>query len=148
VNVQADPRFRSKVTDIRQLQVRNNQGQMVRLGTLLDVRDTSGPVMVMRYKVPVAGGDDVGAAHPRLIAADRLKLTRFDDPEQIALIFKRQRINLVQQEGAVPGRRELALFVVVGPGARPLEVPPAGRPAATVVHSPYRPHPGSARGRG
>ena len=31
--------------DIRQLQVRNNQGQMIPLGTLLDVRDTSGPVL-------------------------------------------------------------------------------------------------------
>jgi multidrug efflux pump subunit AcrB len=51
VNIQADPRFRSQVTDIRQLQVRNNQGQMIRLGTLLDVRDTSGPVMVMRYNM-------------------------------------------------------------------------------------------------
>ena len=35
----------------RQLQVRNNQGQMVRLGTLMDVRNTSGPVMVMRYNI-------------------------------------------------------------------------------------------------
>jgi multidrug efflux pump len=51
VNVQADPRFRARVSDIRQLQVRNNQGQMVRLGTLMDVRDTSGPVMVMRYNM-------------------------------------------------------------------------------------------------
>ena len=34
VNVQADPRFRSEVSDIRQLQVRNNQGQMIRLGTV------------------------------------------------------------------------------------------------------------------
>jgi multidrug efflux pump len=51
VNVQADPRFRSQVSDILQLQVRNNQGQMVRLGTVLDVRDTSGPVMVMRYNM-------------------------------------------------------------------------------------------------
>jgi multidrug efflux pump subunit AcrB len=51
VNVQADPRFRGKVSDIRQLQVRNNQGQMVRLGTLLDVRDTAGPAMVMRYNM-------------------------------------------------------------------------------------------------
>jgi multidrug efflux pump subunit AcrB len=51
VNVQADPKFRSKVSDIGQLQVRNNQGQMVRLGTVLDVRDTSGPVMVMRYNL-------------------------------------------------------------------------------------------------
>jgi multidrug efflux pump len=51
VNVQADPRFRNQVSDIRQLQVRNSLGQMVRLGTLLDVRDTSGPVMVMRYNM-------------------------------------------------------------------------------------------------
>lgn len=51
VNVQADPRFRSQVSDIRQLQVRNNQGQMLRLGTVMDVRDTSGPVMVMRYNM-------------------------------------------------------------------------------------------------
>jgi multidrug efflux pump len=51
VNVQADPKFRGQVPDIRQLQVRNNQGQMIRLATLLDVRDTSGPVMVMRYNM-------------------------------------------------------------------------------------------------
>ncbi|HEY1379485.1 MAG TPA: efflux RND transporter permease subunit, partial [Gemmataceae bacterium] len=54
VNVQADPKFRGQVSDIRQLQVRNNQGQMIRLGTLLDVRDTSGPVMVMRYNLYTA----------------------------------------------------------------------------------------------
>jgi multidrug efflux pump len=51
VNVQADQNFRNLVPDIRRLQVRNNQGQMVRLGTFLDVRDTVGPVMVMRYNM-------------------------------------------------------------------------------------------------
>jgi multidrug efflux pump subunit AcrB len=51
VNVQADPRFRDQVENIKQLQVRNTQGQMIRLGTMLDVRDTSGPVMVMRYNL-------------------------------------------------------------------------------------------------
>jgi multidrug efflux pump subunit AcrB len=51
VNIQADPRFRGQVADILRLQVRNSQGQMVRLGTLMDVRDTSGPVMVMRYNM-------------------------------------------------------------------------------------------------
>jgi hydrophobe/amphiphile efflux-1 (HAE1) family protein len=51
VNVQADPQFRNQVPDVRQLQVRNNQGQMVRLATLMTVRDTSGPVMVMRYNL-------------------------------------------------------------------------------------------------
>src|SRR4029079_16571236 len=51
VNLQADPEFRKKVPDVRELQVRNRAGQMVRLGTLLDVGDTSGPVMVMRYNM-------------------------------------------------------------------------------------------------
>jgi multidrug efflux pump len=51
VNVQADPQFRNQVPDVRQLQVRNNQGQMVRLATLMTVRDTSGPVMIMRYNL-------------------------------------------------------------------------------------------------
>jgi multidrug efflux pump subunit AcrB len=51
VNIQAAPGFRNDVSAIRRLQVRNNQGQMIRLGTLLEVRDTSGPVMVMRYNM-------------------------------------------------------------------------------------------------
>ena len=56
VNVQADQRFRDKVPDILRLQVRNNQGQMIRLGSLMDVRDVSGPVMEMRYNMYSAAG--------------------------------------------------------------------------------------------
>jgi multidrug efflux pump len=51
VNIQADQRFRSDIPDIGQLQVRNNQGQMVRLATVLDVRDRSGPVVIQRYNM-------------------------------------------------------------------------------------------------
>ena len=51
VNVQADRRFRRQASDLRQLQVANRQGQMVRLGTVMDIRDVSGPVMVMRYNM-------------------------------------------------------------------------------------------------
>jgi multidrug efflux pump subunit AcrB len=51
VNVQADQRFRDQDRDIRQLQVRNDSGQMIPLGTVLDMRSTSGPVMVMRYNM-------------------------------------------------------------------------------------------------
>jgi hydrophobe/amphiphile efflux-1 (HAE1) family protein len=51
VNVQADARYRDRVSDIKKLQVRNNQNQMVRLGTLLTVRNTSGPVSLMRYNM-------------------------------------------------------------------------------------------------
>lgn len=55
VNIQADQRFRSEVNDILQYQVRNNQGQMVRLGTLMEIRDDSGPVVVLRYNMYSAG---------------------------------------------------------------------------------------------
>src|SRR5262249_51205494 len=51
VVVQADQEFRDRVAEIRKLQVKNNNGQMVRLGTLMDVRDTSGPVMLLRYNL-------------------------------------------------------------------------------------------------
>ena len=51
VNLQADTRFRDRVEDIKELQVRNATNQMIRLGTLMDVRDTGGPVMVMRYNM-------------------------------------------------------------------------------------------------
>jgi multidrug efflux pump len=51
VNIQADQKFRGDAQDIRQLQVRNNQGQMIRLATLLEVSNTGGPVSVMRYNM-------------------------------------------------------------------------------------------------
>jgi multidrug efflux pump len=51
VNVQADARFRNKISDILRLQVRNSNGQMVNMRTIMRVRNTSGPVMVMRYNM-------------------------------------------------------------------------------------------------
>jgi multidrug efflux pump len=51
VNLQADARYRDRVRAIRQLQVKNNQRQMIELGTLLKVRSTSGPVLVTTYNL-------------------------------------------------------------------------------------------------
>jgi multidrug efflux pump subunit AcrB len=73
VNIQADQRFRNRVEDIRQLQVRNNQGQMIRLGTLLDVRDTSGPVMVMRYNLYSAAAI-TGSTKPGTSSGDAIAI--------------------------------------------------------------------------
>jgi multidrug efflux pump len=51
VNVMADTRFRQRVDDIQQLKVRNTKGQMVPLATILTVRDSTGPVLLMRYNM-------------------------------------------------------------------------------------------------
>jgi len=54
LNIQADHRFRDRIEEIKLLRVRNKQGQMAPLGTLLTVRDDSGPVMIMRYNMYAA----------------------------------------------------------------------------------------------
>ena len=54
VNIQADRRYRELESDILQLQVRNSQGEMIRLGTLMNVRESSGPVALMRYNMYAA----------------------------------------------------------------------------------------------
>ncbi len=54
VNVQADASFRKQVEDLRRLKVRNDKGTMVPLAAIASVRETTGPVMVVRYNMYTA----------------------------------------------------------------------------------------------
>jgi multidrug efflux pump len=63
VTIQAEGRYRSREEDINLLEVRNKKGQMVPLGTLVSVRDVSGPVMVTRYNLYPAAAI-TGMIHP------------------------------------------------------------------------------------
>ena len=51
VMVQADQDFRSRVSDIERLEVRNAQGNMIPVGTLAQVRDTVGPQVITRFNM-------------------------------------------------------------------------------------------------
>ncbi len=51
VKVQAAPQFRIRSEDINQLEVRNNSGEMVPIGTLVDVEDTLGPQVIYRFNL-------------------------------------------------------------------------------------------------
>jgi len=51
VNVQADAPFRTDAETLRQFKVRNRDGDMVPLGAVAEVRDSSGPVQVTRYNM-------------------------------------------------------------------------------------------------
>jgi multidrug efflux pump len=54
VNVQAEGDYRNRVDDINLLKVRNDQGQMVPLGALTNVREIGGPIFVNRYNLYTA----------------------------------------------------------------------------------------------
>jgi HAE1 family hydrophobic/amphiphilic exporter-1 len=64
VRVQADSRFRLEVDDIQRLKVRSATGDLVPLGTLVEIRETAGPDLVQRYNtyvsVPIQGNTPPG----------------------------------------------------------------------------------------
>src|SRR5262249_2603865 len=51
VRVQADQRFRLEPEDIRRLEVRDKQGKMVPLGTLVTIERRLGPQVIPRYNL-------------------------------------------------------------------------------------------------
>jgi hydrophobe/amphiphile efflux-1 (HAE1) family protein len=95
VNVQAGPEFRARVRDVGQLQLRNNQGQMVRLATVLSVRSTSGPVLILRYNMysaaaitgNTAPGTSSGQAVPMMEAIANRQLPRSMGYEWTELMY-------------------------------------------------------------
>ena len=73
VMVQADHRFRIKPEDIRGLDARNVRGEMVPLGTLINVEDTVGPQTILRYNLyPTAS--ITGEAAPGFSSGQALNL--------------------------------------------------------------------------
>jgi multidrug efflux pump subunit AcrB len=51
VNVQGDADFREQLEGLEQLQIRNNQGKMVPFGSIAQVEDVNGPVLIQRYNM-------------------------------------------------------------------------------------------------
>ncbi len=73
VIVQADNQFRTKPEDIRLLEVRNDHGEMVPMGTLVDVERTVGPETILRYNLyPTAS--ITGSAAPGFSSGQALNL--------------------------------------------------------------------------
>jgi multidrug efflux pump len=54
VTLQAEGQYRNEIQDLNLLQVRNNQGQMVLLGTLIRPKQIGGPIAVTRYNLYTA----------------------------------------------------------------------------------------------
>jgi hydrophobe/amphiphile efflux-1 (HAE1) family protein len=96
VRAQADQQFRMERDDIQRLKVRAATGELVPLGTLVDIRDVSGPNLVQRYNmfvsVPVQGnaapGVSTGDALDRMEALARDVLPPGTDFEWTDLAYQ------------------------------------------------------------
>jgi multidrug efflux pump len=72
VNVQADAPFRVDADTVRQLKVRNADGDMVPLGAVAKVRESSGPVTITRYNMFPAA-TITGSWHPGVSTGEVLR---------------------------------------------------------------------------
>ncbi len=61
VNLQGDPEFRLRPDQVRQLKLRNLQGEMVPLGSVCRVSETGGPALVIRYNGVTAAAVNGGS---------------------------------------------------------------------------------------
>jgi HAE1 family hydrophobic/amphiphilic exporter-1 len=73
VRVQADQRFRLEPEDIRRLEVRDEQGHMVPLGTLVKVEKRLGPQIIPRYNLYPSASIN-GNAAPHVSSGQALEL--------------------------------------------------------------------------
>ncbi len=73
VKLQADASFRVDAETVKQLKVRNGDGDMVPLGAVVDIRDSVGPLTITRYNMfpsaPISG-----ASLPGVSTGDVLKM--------------------------------------------------------------------------
>jgi multidrug efflux pump subunit AcrB len=72
VNIQADSTFRANAETVKQMKVRNADGDMVPLGSVVDIRDSIGPLTVTRYNMFPAA-PITGASLPGVSTGDVLR---------------------------------------------------------------------------
>ena len=73
VRVQADQRFRLEPEDIRRIEVRDRQGKMVPLGTMVRVEKRLGPMIIPRYNL-YSSASVTGGAAPGFSTGQALQL--------------------------------------------------------------------------
>ncbi|MFL5242184.1 MAG: efflux RND transporter permease subunit [Gemmataceae bacterium] len=72
VNLQADAQFRANAETVKQMKVRNADGDMAPLGAVVDIRDSVGPLTITRYNMFPAA-TLTGASQPGVSTGDVLK---------------------------------------------------------------------------
>ncbi len=73
VIIQANANFRNKIEDVHKLKVRNEVGAMVPLGTLANVKEVNGPLVLTRYNMYPAASIN-GSAAPGISSGQAISI--------------------------------------------------------------------------
>jgi multidrug efflux pump len=100
VMAQSDSQFRAKASDIAQLKTRNGYGQMVPLGSVMQVEDTVGPDRINRYNL-YQSAEINGSAIPGVSSGEALQIMDQVAREKLPLGYAYEWTDLAYQERSV-----------------------------------------------
>ncbi|MBX3434221.1 MAG: multidrug efflux RND transporter permease subunit [Pirellulales bacterium] len=125
VRVQADQRFRVEAEDVKRLEVRNLAGDMIPIGTFVDVQETIGPQVVQRFNMyptaQVNGGPapgfSSGQAMRLMEQAARESLPAGMDFEWAGMSYQEKKLmdadSVVQSQGFILALSIVLVFLVL-----------------------------------
>jgi multidrug efflux pump subunit AcrB len=108
VVAQADAPFRAKASDVKQLKTRNAAGQMVPLGSVMDLKDITGPDRINRYNL-YPSAEINGAAAPGISSGQAIELMETLARQQLPQGYEFEWTDLAYQEKAA-GNTALFIF--------------------------------------
>jgi multidrug efflux pump len=108
VNLQAGEKFRDQAAKVRKLEVRNAQGDMVPLGTLAVIRDSTGPLMINRYNNYTSAAVN-GAWTPGTSSGQAMQMMKDLSGERLSPTMKIEWTELSLQE-QLAGNSALFIF--------------------------------------
>src|SRR5439155_15845747 len=108
VMAQADAPFRARAKDVAQLKTRNGSGQMVPLGSVMDLKDITGPDRINRYKLYQAAEIN-GASAPGISSGQSIERMETLAAQQLPQGYDFDWTDLAFQEKVV-GNTALFIF--------------------------------------
>ncbi|EMI15285.1 transporter, hydrophobe/amphiphile efflux-1 (HAE1) family [Rhodopirellula maiorica SM1] len=115
VTLQADAAFRDEVDDVRRLNVRNAEGEMVSLGSLIRIEETFGPQIIRRFNL-YPSANVTGSASPGTSSGEALqtmaRLAKEQFPESIGFDWSGVSLQESQAKGEELYTFALAVLIV------------------------------------
>lgn len=112
VMIQAEGSFRDKVDDISALYVRSSSGDMVPLGTIMDVEQVLGPMQLKRYNM-FRSGTVTGVAAPGLSTGDAISVMQQEATTALPPGYAYEWTGTAQQQLAAAGLIQVILVLAV-----------------------------------
>ncbi len=112
VRAQAEAEFRAKASDIQYLDVRDADGRMIPLGSLVDVRDAFGPTVVRRYNLYPSASVN-GSAAPGYSSGQALELMEQLADKELPAAFGYEWTGMSFQEKLAAGGQGLIFALAV-----------------------------------